>query len=150
MTYDPNRPTSYGATEREFDNAADKAQNAMDTVKEKAADVRDKAADVMSDVKDKAQQVSSTVATKADAATDTMGAKMTDVAQTIREKAPETGPVADVADKAAHTMEKAGTYLQDHDLASMRADLEGIIRRHPMEAMLIGLGVGYLLARSRR
>jgi len=35
-------------------------------------------------------------------------------------------------------------------LADMRADLEGIIRRHPMESMLVGLGVGYLLARSMR
>jgi hypothetical protein len=32
----------------------------------------------------------------------------------------------------------------------MRADLEGIIRRHPMEAVLVGLGIGYLLARSTR
>jgi Tfp pilus assembly protein PilF len=75
---------------------------------------------------------------------------MTDVAQTIREKAPISGPVADAANTAATTLERAGTYLQEQDLADMRADLEGIIRRHPIESLLIGLGIGYLLARSTR
>ena len=87
---------------------------------------------------------------RADAATTTVGEKMTDVAQTIREKAPATGTVANVADTAADTLERAGSYLQQQDLADMRADIEGIIRRHPIESLLVGLGVGYLLARSTR
>ena len=87
---------------------------------------------------------------KVDAATTDVGARMTEAAQTIREKAPMSGPVADAASTAATTLERAGTYLQQQDLADMRADLEGIIRRHPMESLLIGLGIGYLLARSTR
>lgn len=145
MTYDPNRPTtsSYGATEREIDRAADNAQSTIENV-------RDKAESIASDAKDRAQQIGAQVADRADSATTTVGTKMTDVAQTIREKAPDSGPVADVADTAAQTLERAGTYLQQQDLASMRADLEGIIRRHPLESLLIGLGIGYLLARSTR
>lgn len=143
MTYDPKRPINYTGTEREIDRTADQAQGALENV-------RDKAEDVVSDVKDKAQQVSGQVADRADAATTTVGAKMTDAAQTIREKAPMSGPVADVADTAADTLQRAGTYLQQQDLADMRADLEGLIRRHPMESLLIGLGIGYLLARSTR
>jgi len=161
MTYDPNRPTTSGATQREFERTTDKAHDAIDTASDKAhstvENVTDKAQQVASDVKDraqqvadKAQQVGSQVADKADAATTTVGEKMTDVAQTIREKAPVSGPVADVADTAADTLQRAGTYLQQQDLADMRADLEGIIRRHPIETLLIGLGVGYLLARSTR
>jgi ABC-type transporter Mla subunit MlaD len=112
--------------------------------------VRDKAAEVASDVRDKAQQAGEQAVARADAATTTMGEKMTDVAQTIRQKAPISGPVADAADTAADTLQRAGTYLQQQDLSDMRADLEGIIRRHPIEALLIGLGIGYLLARSTR
>jgi hypothetical protein len=41
-------------------------------------------------------------------------------------------------------------YLQELDLADVRADLEGLIRRHPMEALLVGLGIGYLVARASR
>jgi len=151
MSYDPNRPkTGYGATERELDRAADKAQGAVDKAQDAAENVRDKVEDVASDVRDRAQQVGSQVADRADAATTTVGERMTEVAQTIREKAPTSGPVADVADTAAHTLERAGTYLQQQDLTDMRADLEGIIRRHPIESLLIGLGIGYLLARSTR
>lgn len=161
MTYDPNRPTTSGATQREFDRTADKAHDTIDRTTDAAHStvdsVSDKAQQVASDVKDKAQevadkaqQVGAQAVDKVDAATDTVGAKMTDVAQTIREKAPMSGPVADAANTAATTLERAGTYLQEQDLADMRADLEGIIRRHPIESLLVGLGIGYLLARSTR
>lgn len=145
MTYDPNRPKTYtgSGTERELDRTIDNAQNA-------AENVRDKAADVAGDIKDRAQQIGAQAADRADAATTTVGEKMTDAAQTIRQRAPVSGPVADVADTAADTLERAGTYLQQQDLNDMRADLEGIIRRHPIESLLIGLGIGYLLARSTR
>jgi ABC-type transporter Mla subunit MlaD len=143
MTNDSNRPTTYNATERELDRAADTAQGAIDTM-------RDKAEDVVGDVKDKATQVGSQVADKADAATTTVGEKMTDVAQTIRQNAPTSGPIADAADSAADTLQRAGSYLQEQDLADMRADLEGLIRRHPIESLLIGFGLGYLLARGMR
>jgi len=161
MTYDPNRPTTTGATQREIDRTADMAHNTVDRTTDAAHNtvdtVSDKAQQVASDVKDKAQQVADKAqdigqqaVDRADDATTTVGGKMTDVAQTIREKAPMSGPVANAADTAANTLERAGTYLQEQDLADMRSDLEGIIRRHPIESLLVGLGVGYLLARSMR
>ena len=58
--------------------------------------------------------------------------------------------MAEAADTAADTLERAGAYLREQDLTSIRADLEGLIRRHPLESLLVGLGVGYLLARSMR
>lgn len=148
MTYDPNRPsTSYGSTERQFESTA---ENVKDQAQSTIENVKDKVQDVAGDVKDRAQQVGSQVADRADAATTTVGGKMSDIAQTIRDNAPTSGPVADAADTAAHTLERAGSYLQQQDLNDIRADLEGIIRRHPMESLLIGLGIGYLLARSTR
>jgi len=149
MTYNSNRPNT-SATERELDRTADKAHDTIDAARDKAADLADQAQKVGSQVADQAQKIGSQVADKADAATTTVGEKMTDVAQTIREKAPTSGPVADAADTAAETLERAGTYLREQDLTDIRADLEGIIRRHPIESLLIGLGVGYLLARSMR
>jgi len=150
MTYDPNRPTTYSATEREIDRTADQAQSTIDTVRDKAQDVAGKAQDVASDVKDRATQVGSQVADKADAATTTVGEKMTDAAQALRQNAPDSGPLAGAADTAADTLQRAGSYLQEQDLADMRADLENLIRRHPVESLLVGFGLGYLLARSMR
>ena len=160
MTYDPNRTTG-GATERELDRTADRTHEAVDRASNKAHDAVDTAADkaqqVASTVQDKAQQVADKAqdmgqqaVDKADAATTTVGEKMTGVAQAIREKAPTSGPVANVADTAADTLQRAGTYLQQQDLSDMRADLENIIREYPIQSLLVGFGVGYLLARSVR
>jgi ABC-type transporter Mla subunit MlaD len=143
MTYDPNRPTNYSATERELDRQADQAQNTVEKV-------RDTVEDVAGDVKERATQVGSQVADRADAATTAVGERMTDAAQTIRQRAPSSGPIAEAADTAADTLQRAGSYLQEQDLSGIRSDLEGIIRRHPVESLLIGFGIGYLLARSTR
>src|SRR5829696_2389427 len=94
--------------------------------------VRDKAAQVADDVKAKAQQAGEQVAAQADAATTTVGEKMTAVAQTLREQALASGPVAGATDSAAHTLERAGSYLQEQDVAAMRADLQSLIRQHPI------------------
>lgn len=161
MTYDPKRTNTSSAVERELDRtgnqahntvdrATDKAHDAVDTVADKAQNLANTVQDKAQQVTDKAQDLGQQAVDRADAATTTVGEKMTDVAQTIRDKAPATGTVANVADTAADTLERAGSYLQQQDLADMRADLEGIIRRHPIESLLVGLGVGYLLARSTR
>jgi len=172
MTYDPKRPTAVGATQREVDRTADRAHDTVDRVTDKAHttvdNVADKAQQVASEAKDKAQQVAdkaqdlgaqavdkaqdlgAQAIDRADAATTTIGGKMNDAAQTIRDNAPTSGPVANAAGTAADTLEQAGSYLQKQDLSDIRADLEGIIRRHPVESLLVGLGVGYLLARSMR
>ena len=144
MSYDPNRPARiYGGTEREIDRTADKAADTAENVK-------DKAQQVAGDVRDKAQEIGSQAADRADEATTTVGTKMTEAAQTLRQRAPSSGPMADAADKAAETLDRAGSYLQRQDLNDMRADLEGVIRRYPIESLLVGLGIGYLLARSAR
>jgi len=101
-------------------------------------------------VADKAQDLGAQAVDRADDATTTVGGKMTDVAQTIRDNAPASGPIANAAGTAADTLEQAGTYLKEQDLSDMRADVEGLIRRYPVQSLLVGLGVGYLLARSMR
>lgn len=128
-----------GGTEREIDRTADKLHDTIDAARDRAANLADQA-----------QHSGAQVADKVDAATTTVGEKLTDVAQTIRDKAPHSGRVADAADATADTLERTGTYLREQDLADIRSDLEGLIRRHPFESLLVGLGVGYLLARSMR
>jgi len=156
MTIDPNRTaaTAAAATQHDVDRTADRAHNAVDRATDKAHTtvdtVADKAQDLGAQVADKAQDLGAQAVDRADAATTTVGGKMTDVAQTIRDNAPTSGPIATAADTAADTLERAGSYLKEQDLSDIRSDLEGIIRRHPVESLLVGLGVGYLLARSMR
>jgi ElaB/YqjD/DUF883 family membrane-anchored ribosome-binding protein len=158
MTNDPKRTTTFNATEREFDRTANQTANqahdALDRATDKAHSAVDSAADkaqqAASDAKEKAQQIGNQVADRADAATTTVGEKMSDAASALRQNAPTSGPIADAADTAADTLQRAGSYLQEQDLSDMRADLENLIRRHPVESLLVGFGVGYLLARGMR
>ena len=129
---------------------SDKAQQVASNVKDTAQQVANKAQDVGAQIADKAQDVGAQAVDRADAATTTVGEKMTTVAQTLRDNAPTSGPIATAAATTADTLEQAGSYLKQQDLADMRADLEGIVRRYPMQSLLVGLGLGYLLARSMR
>jgi hypothetical protein len=58
--------------------------------------------------------------------------------------------VGEVAQQAADVLDRSGTYLQESNLTDVRGDLEQMIRRYPVQSLLVGLGVGYLLARATR
>jgi hypothetical protein len=50
----------------------------------------------------------------------------------------------------ADTLETGGRYLQEHGLSGIGDDFSNLIRRNPIPAVLVGIGVGFLLARSLR
>jgi ElaB/YqjD/DUF883 family membrane-anchored ribosome-binding protein len=77
------------------------------------------------------------------------GRQIHDLAQQVRERRPE-GQLGAAANLAAATLDRGGRYLEDHDLAGVRADLERIIRRYPLQAVLVSAGLGLLLARRRK
>jgi hypothetical protein len=68
----------------------------------------------------------------------------------IREKAPHEGAVGTAATAVAEKLDVAGSYLQEKDLNHVLSDVSSMIRRYPVPALLVGLGIGYLLARSTR
>jgi uncharacterized protein YjbJ (UPF0337 family) len=79
-----------------------------------------------------------------------VGERIGSLADVIREKAPHEGAVGTAATTVAEKLGVAGTYLQERDLNHVLGDLSGIIRRHPVPALLIGLGMGYLLGKGAR
>jgi uncharacterized protein YjbJ (UPF0337 family) len=79
-----------------------------------------------------------------------VGEKIGSLAGVIRDKAPHEGAVGTAATTVAQKLDAAGSYLQQKDLDHVMGDLSTIIRRYPVPSLLIGLGVGYLLARSTR
>ena len=54
------------------------------------------------------------------------------------------------ASAVAQGLEGAGSYLQQHGFGDMADDLGDVIRRFPIPAVLIGIGVGFLLAKATR
>ena len=57
---------------------------------------------------------------------------------------------APVVARARSAVDSSAQYLRGHDVEEMRSDLERVIRDHPIEALLVGAGIGYLLARATR
>jgi ElaB/YqjD/DUF883 family membrane-anchored ribosome-binding protein len=132
------------------DKASDLAQSAVDKVKQTADDLRSKdPSEIVSDARAKAAEVGDAAANKVDSAMTATGEQFSTLAQTVRENAPE-GKAGEVATKAADALERSGEYLQTADLQMVRSDLERVIRDHPIEALLVGAGIGFLVARATR
>jgi uncharacterized protein YjbJ (UPF0337 family) len=79
-----------------------------------------------------------------------VGEKIGSIADTIREKAPHEGAVGTAAATVADKLDAAGSYLQQKNLDHIMGDLSSVIRRYPIPSLLIGLGIGYLLAQGTR
>src|SRR5918999_2820361 len=75
------------------------------------------------------------------------------MAANLRSKVDEFGST--VSNKASEAreavvsgVESARSYFQDRDFEELTGDLVGWVRRYPIQACLIGIGLGYLIARS--
>lgn len=138
------------ATER----ANEKVQEVADylrghNVGEIATDARTKAEELAGAAKAKSAEIGSQATERVDEAISSAGQQMSNLAQTLREHAPD-GKVKEVAETAAGALERSGQYLQQADIQTVRSDLEMLIRRHPVESLLIGFGLGFVLARGMR
>jgi hypothetical protein len=114
---------------------------------EAASTLGQKAQNVASTVAHKAQDVAGAVAEKTDDALATVGSGMSALAGTIRDKGPQGGVLGSAASGLASGLQAGGDYLQRHGVGDMLNDLTGVIRRYPLQALLVGFGVGFLLAR---
>ena len=106
--------------------------------------------DVASQAGKKASEAASYVSQKAEDATSAVGSGMKSLAGTIRESAPREGMLGSAGSAVASTLESSGRYLEEHGLSGIGDDLTDVIRRNPIPALLIGIGVGFLIARATR
>jgi hypothetical protein len=96
------------------------------------------------------QSVASTVADKADDALGAVGSGMTSLAGTLRAKGPDEGVLGTMTFKTAKTLDTAGCYLREEGVRGMAEDVTNLIRRNPGPALLLGLGLGFLLASATK
>ena len=98
----------------------------------------------------KAQEVGATAASKASEAATAVGEQIGSLAGVIRDHAPREGALATAATTVAGGLESASAYLHEKQYANLATDLTALVRRYPVQFLLAGLGLGYLLARSRK
>jgi len=123
-------------------------ENMGQTVMDTAQNMAQSASQTVNDMKTKAQQWGSAMGERAGNATSSVGQSMSSLANTIRQKAPAEGMMGSAASTMATQLEAAGSYLQDNGFENMTRDLTGLIRRYPLQSLLIGFTIGYLWARN--
>jgi len=102
------------------------------------------------DAKRPAEETASAAGTLASQPISAVGERIGSLAGVIRDKAPHEGAMGTAVTTVAETLDAAGSYLQEKNLDHMMGDLSGMIRRYPIPSLLVGLGIGYLLALSTR
>ena len=122
-------------------------------VRETVSDIEERAADFASRVKDKASQVGNTVSETVGRQRENAAGGLDRVASTIHENAGSI-PGGQKAVRAVHSiadgMESTASYLREHDFMAMGDDLIGLCRRHPAQALLSALAIGFFVGRSVR
>ncbi len=122
----------------------------QDRAKDFAGEALQKAKDAAGPLTQKAGEAASMVGRKVDDATSAVGASVSSFADRLRSSAPQEGMLGQAAQGVADTLKQGGRYLQEGGLSGMVEDVGDLIRRNPVPAVLIGLGLGFLIGRMLR
>jgi hypothetical protein len=134
-----------GEVRRDAQNAAGEF---ADRAKDTATGVMDRAKDMASTAVDKVKDAASTVGQRAEEGLGAVGSGMGSLAGTIREHTPDSGVLHSVGTRVAEGLETGGRYIREEGFKGMADDLTDLIRRNPIPALLVGVGLGFILARS--
>jgi len=129
-TKDEGRTTMGQATEK----AQDFASEAMDKAKHAASSV----GSTLSSAASSAGQTADNLASSA-------GSGLKNLGDTLREHTPREGMLGGASQAVADTLRDSGRYLEQEGLSGMFDDMGGLIRSHPMSAILVAFGVGFLV-----
>ena len=128
------------ATQRDK-SFSESASGTMAAVAETAKEGASKAGEMVKDA-------GSFVGKKADEAAKTVGGGMESLGGTIRDKGPHSGVLGSATSAVAGTLESGGRYLHEQGLSGIADDVTNTIRKHPVPALLIAVGLGFLCARA--
>jgi len=103
-----------------------------------------------------AGQVANQAAAKANQGMDTAASGLADAAGAIRQQAEgmsdqgASGTLQDVALATADKLESAAHFLRETSPEELVSDLEDLVRRKPVESVLVAAGIGFLLSKVMR
>jgi len=126
------------------------AQSVKDAASQAVAGTTDKLKDAASQTGQAVTHAAEAVGHKAEQATASVGSGIQSLADTVRERGPTSGVFGHANEAVANTLEGAGRYIEDKNLTGMVDDMSNVIRKNPIPALLIGVGVGFLLGRALR
>jgi ElaB/YqjD/DUF883 family membrane-anchored ribosome-binding protein len=125
--------------------AEDLAPGVIQNVQDVAAAAAKKAQDAAANLADKAQVLGSTALDKTNEGIAGLGHQMSALAGTVRQAASSEGRIGSAATTLADNLDAGGQYLEQNRLQDMGQDLTKLVRDYPVQAILIGFGLGCLI-----
>ncbi len=139
---------------QEWAPAADKAKEAAASVGElasKAASaVGAMTSQAASDVGSMASHAAGDVGKKADDLTVSAGIGIKGLGDRLSKSASQTGVLGSATQAVAKTVKDSGEYLEGAKFSGMTEDVAELIKKNPIPAVLIGIGLGWFAARALR
>jgi hypothetical protein len=130
--------------------AQDAAQGVGQKAQELASAAGQKAQDLAHAAGQKVQDAAHAVEHRAEDATASLGSSLKTAADKVRQSTPQEGMLGRASEAVASTLERGGSYLEEKNLTGMADDITGMIKRYPIGAVMIGVGLGFLLGRTLR
>jgi len=132
----------------------DQAKSEANTAASKASEALGHAGQAVTSaataVGQKVGEAASAVGQRVEDATTNVAKGAQSLADTVRKQGPQEGVLGQATRTVASSLEQAGRYVEDKHLTGMADDIGSMIKSHPIPAVLIGLGVGFLLGRALR
>ena len=113
--------------------------------------VTDKVSEAASQVKDKVSDLGQTAVSKIDDNRESAAGGLETTAQALHDKAdslPGGEKVASLAHSTADKLSSTADYVRQHDVKSMMADVEQLVRNNPGASLLAAAVLGFLVARA--
>jgi len=129
-------------------SAAQAATGAAEGVRNAANYVTDQAKQAATNASKSAANVGSYVENKAEEATSSLAGGLRAAGDAIRQNAPHEGRLGQASSAVAQSLEDTSNYLEREGLQGIGKDLSSLIKRNPIPALLLGIGLGFLVARA--
>lgn len=127
------------------DKGRDMASAAMEKGRDMAGAAMEKGRDMAQSAADRAKEFGTAARDRADSGVQSVGSSIRSAAATIEQNAPHSGMIGDAASRLHDTLENTGRYLEEKGVSGVADDLGGLIRKHPVPSVLVGIGLGILL-----
>jgi ElaB/YqjD/DUF883 family membrane-anchored ribosome-binding protein len=120
-------------------------QQAKDAASMAAQQAKDLAASTAQQARETVNRLGQQASEKTQEALTGVGQGLQSLAGTIRQNVPAHGALGSTVGTITDNLQAGGRYLEEHDLNAIGSDLTGVVRRYPIQSVLIGMGAGLLL-----
>ncbi len=138
-----NTATKHDQSKKEERNQNE--ENMKDKTEQATKNAAEQAREAGENVAEKAKEGARYAQNKADDATKHAGDKTQQGADYMKEKGPKDGIMGKAVQSVADGIDRTGEYLSEQGVSGMAEDLTKVIKKHPVPAMLVGVGVGFLV-----